>query len=50
MPDYRAAEFTISAIYPNRSHLPAKVRLFIDLLRRVCLASQVDDMSDLPRT
>ena len=32
MPDYRAVEFTISAIYPNRSHLPTKVRLFIDLL------------------
>ncbi|MBB6484797.1 LysR family transcriptional regulator [Rhizobium lusitanum] len=32
MPDYRAVEFIISAIYPNRSHLPTKVRLFIDLL------------------
>ncbi|NLS01670.1 LysR family transcriptional regulator [Rhizobium sp. P38BS-XIX] len=32
MPDYQAVEFTISAIYPNRSHLPTKVRLFIDLL------------------
>ncbi|WP_337269654.1 LysR family transcriptional regulator [Oryzifoliimicrobium ureilyticus] len=32
MPDYEAVEFTISAIYPNRSHLPTKVRLFIDLL------------------
>ncbi|WP_454855581.1 LysR family transcriptional regulator [Rhizobium binxianense] len=32
MPDYRAVEFTINAIYPNRSHLPTKVRLFIDLL------------------
>ncbi|ASW10478.1 MULTISPECIES: LysR family transcriptional regulator [unclassified Rhizobium] len=32
MPDYRAVEFMISAIYPNRSHLPTKVRLFIDLL------------------
>jgi DNA-binding transcriptional LysR family regulator len=32
MPDYRAVEFTINAVYPNRSHLPTKVRLFIDLL------------------
>lgn len=32
MPDYRAVEFTINAVYPNRSHLPTKVRLFIDML------------------
>jgi DNA-binding transcriptional LysR family regulator len=32
MPDYHAVEFTINAIYPDRSHLPTKVRLFIDLL------------------
>lgn len=32
MPDYQAVEFSINAIYPNRSHLPTKVRLFIDLL------------------
>ena len=32
MPDYRPVEFSINAVYPNRSHLPTKVRLFIDLL------------------
>lgn len=32
MPDYKPVEFSINAIYPNRSHLPTKVRLFIDLL------------------
>ncbi len=32
LPDYRGVEFTINAVYPNRSHLPTKVRLFIDLL------------------
>ncbi|MGO7300411.1 LysR family transcriptional regulator [Rhizobium ruizarguesonis] len=32
MPDYRPVEFNINAVYPNRSHLPTKVRLFIDLL------------------
>jgi len=32
MPDYRGIEFSIDAIFPNRSHLPTKVRLFIDLL------------------
>lgn len=32
LPDYLPVEFTINAIYPNRSHLPTKVRLFIDLL------------------
>lgn len=32
MRDYRAVEFSINAIYPNRSHLPTKVRLLIDLL------------------
>ncbi|EPE97366.1 LysR family transcriptional regulator [Rhizobium grahamii] len=32
MTDYRAVEFSINAIYPNRNHLPTKVRLFLDLL------------------
>ncbi|MBB5663047.1 DNA-binding transcriptional LysR family regulator [Rhizobium leguminosarum] len=32
MPDYRPIEFSINAVYPNRSHLATKVRLFIDLL------------------
>ncbi|EJC78444.1 transcriptional regulator [Rhizobium leguminosarum bv. trifolii WSM2297] len=32
MPAYRPVEFNINAVYPNRSHLPTKVRLFIDLL------------------
>ncbi|OHV22371.1 LysR family transcriptional regulator [Rhizobium sp. RMa-01] len=32
MPDYRPVEFNINAVYPNRSHLATKVRLFIDLL------------------
>lgn len=32
MPSYRPVEFSINAVYPNRSHLPTKVRLFIDLL------------------
>lgn len=29
---YRPVEFKLNAIYPNRQHLPAKVRSFIDLL------------------
>jgi DNA-binding transcriptional LysR family regulator len=32
MPAFRGVEFAINAVYPNRSHLPTKVRLFIDLL------------------
>ena len=32
MPKFDPVEFTINAIYPNRSHLPTKVRLFLDLL------------------
>jgi len=32
LPEYRGVEFAITAVYPNRSHLPTKVRLFIDLL------------------
>jgi len=32
MPKFNPVEFTINAIYPNRSHLPTKVRLFLDLL------------------
>jgi DNA-binding transcriptional LysR family regulator len=32
MPEYRTIEFGLSAMYPHRRHLPAKVRSFIDLL------------------
>ena len=32
MPKYRPPEFSINAIYPDRHHLPAKTRAFIDLL------------------
>ncbi len=31
LPDYRPVEFTINAIYANRSHLPAKIRIFLDM-------------------
>jgi DNA-binding transcriptional LysR family regulator len=32
MKDYRGVEFALSAVFPNRNHLPTKVRLFIELL------------------
>lgn len=32
MNSYRGSEFAVSAVFPNRNHLPSKVRLFIDLL------------------
>jgi DNA-binding transcriptional LysR family regulator len=32
LPEYRAPEFAINAIYPHRHHLSTKVRSFIDLL------------------
>jgi len=32
MTDYRPLEFSINAIYVNRTHLPTKIRSFIDLL------------------
>jgi DNA-binding transcriptional LysR family regulator len=32
LPQYRTIEFQISAVYPHRHHLSAKVRRFIDLL------------------
>lgn len=32
MPNYRGVEFSIDALFPDRSHLPTKVRLFIDML------------------
>jgi DNA-binding transcriptional LysR family regulator len=32
LPEYRPVEFTMSAVYPHRHHLSAKVRIFIDLL------------------
>jgi len=32
LPDHRGVELAINAIYPDRSHLPTKVRLFIDLI------------------
>ena len=30
LPEWHSGEFPIVALYPNREHLPAKVRLFID--------------------
>jgi DNA-binding transcriptional LysR family regulator len=32
LPQYKAPESEIVAVYPHRRHLPAKVRAFIDLL------------------
>jgi len=32
LPDYRPVEFSMSAVYPHRHHLSAKVRTFIDML------------------
>ena len=32
LPDYRPVEFPINAIYANRAHLPAKIRLFLDMM------------------
>jgi len=32
LPAYRPVEFSISAVYANRSHLPAKTRIFIDMM------------------
>jgi DNA-binding transcriptional LysR family regulator len=32
LPEYRPVEFSMSAVYPHRHHLSAKVRTFIDLL------------------
>jgi DNA-binding transcriptional LysR family regulator len=32
LPDYRAAELTINAVYPTARYLPSKVRQFIDYL------------------
>jgi DNA-binding transcriptional LysR family regulator len=34
LPQYRTIEFDITAVYPHRHHLSAKVRGFIDLLTR----------------
>jgi DNA-binding transcriptional LysR family regulator len=32
LPDYRGVEFVINAIYANRAHLPAKIRIFMDMM------------------
>jgi DNA-binding transcriptional LysR family regulator len=32
--DYRGREVSVDALYPNRQHLPAKVRTFIDLVAK----------------
>ena len=32
LPEYRPVEFAMSAVFPHRHHLSAKVRIFIDLL------------------
>ncbi|HEU0175338.1 MAG TPA: LysR family transcriptional regulator [Blastocatellia bacterium] len=34
LPEFVPVEFAINAIYPHRRHMPAKVRCFIDLLKR----------------
>jgi DNA-binding transcriptional LysR family regulator len=34
LPEYRPVEMAMSAVYPHRHHLSAKVRIFIDLLVR----------------
>jgi DNA-binding transcriptional LysR family regulator len=34
MPDYRAQEFGIYAVYPTRKHVPAKVRALVDFLHQ----------------
>ena len=33
MPDYKIPDVTVSAVYPTRTHLPARVRLFLDFLK-----------------
>ncbi|KQV73266.1 LysR family transcriptional regulator [Rhizobium sp. Root1220] len=32
LPDHRGVELAINAVYPDKSHLPTKVRLFVDLI------------------
>lgn len=32
LPDYTASELSIFAVYPNRKHLSARIRVFIDML------------------
>lgn len=32
LPEYQPAEFSINAFYPNRTYLPTKTRIFIDLV------------------
>ncbi len=32
LPDYHGVEFAISAVYPHRHHVSAKVRVFIDMM------------------
>lgn len=34
MPDYRGVELTVNALYPDRNHMPTKVRLFLELLSK----------------
>jgi DNA-binding transcriptional LysR family regulator len=38
LPEYRPIDFAITALYPHRHHLSAKVRAFIDLLARRIVA------------
>ena len=43
MPDYKVAELGIYAVYPSRTHLPAKVRATIDFLVHAFEEVQWDD-------
>ncbi|NBH74818.1 LysR family transcriptional regulator [Rodentibacter pneumotropicus] len=41
LPEYKQQELEIHIVYPNRRHLPAKVRAFIDFLASLGLCSEI---------
>lgn len=41
LPEYKQQELEIHVVYPNRRHLPAKVRAFIEFLASLGLCSEV---------
>lgn len=48
LPDYRPVQFSLGAVYVNRAHLPAKIRVFIDMMaERFAYYSKMLNLEDL---
>ena len=49
LPEYETDEVSIYAVYPDRHHVPAKVRLFIDALSAYCSEKETQYNANKPK-